>query len=194
MSQHATHDPRDPRRLDVDVTIRSASAEDTPRLHEIIARIYADYGDVLDVIREDPHLQDPGAYFRASGGELWVAEGRVDAAGQFAGAASTGAGEEAGRLLVGGSGGVVFREREAEIKTVYVAHEFRRRGLARRLVTLAMEHARTVKGARAKIMLWSDTRFVEAHALYESLGFVRGEVRHISITNTFSEYRYDLPR
>ncbi|MGE3107480.1 MAG: GNAT family N-acetyltransferase [Phycisphaerales bacterium] len=160
------------------IRFRPARDADVPRIREIIARIYADYGDVLDIEREDPHLQDPCAYFRRTGGELWVAE--VEAVPS---------------PIVAGSGGVVLRDGEAEIKTVYVAHDHRRRGIARGLVKLAMNHAREV-GARTvaprRIMLWSDTRFVEAHALYESLGFIRGEVRHVRIVNAFSEYRFDF--
>ncbi len=156
----------------LDVTLRPAREEDAPRIREIIARIYADYGDVLDIEREDPHLREPGAYFRASGGELWVAEAGVVPA------------------IVAGSGGVVFRNDEAEVKTVYVAHEFRRRGIARRLVDLAIDHARDA--GQSKIMLWSDTRFAEAHALYESMGFTRCGQRDVKIVNSFSEFRYEL--
>lgn len=154
------------------IDIRTARDADAPRIREIIARIYADYGDVLDIEREDPHLREPGAYFRASGGELWVAEDR-DVPG-----------------IVAGSGGVVIRTDEAEVKTVYVAHEFRRRGIARRLVNTAIDFAR--RAGQPKIMLWSDTRFVEAHAMYESMGFVRCGQRDVHIVNSFSEFRYEL--
>lgn len=77
----------------------------------------------------------------------------------------------------------------AEIKTVYVAHEFRRRGLARRLTVTAIDHAQA-RGQR--VMLWSDTVFAEAHRLYESLGFVRTGRRQVHLVNRFDEYRYDL--
>lgn len=162
---------------------RPARPDDAPAIRAIIARIYAEYGDVLDIEREDPHLRDPCAYFRSHAGELWVAE-------------SDG--------MVAGSGGIVLKttaqpsfhdvtlnKDEFEIKTVYVAHEFRRRGIARRLVNMSIDYARTAGWPR--VMLWSDTRFVEAHRLYESMGFIRGETRDIKIVNTFSEYRYDLP-
>lgn len=187
------------------MSVRPARVTDTRRLHEIIGRIYGDYGDVLDTVREDPHLQEPCGYFRKDGGELWVAEGieaksareshsrTHEAIVVGCAARPEHGGLETRSTVVAGSGGVVFRLEEAEIKTVYVAHEFRRRGIARHLVELAIGHARASRGTRAKIMLWSDVRFGEAHALYESLGFVRGGVRHVSITNSFSEYRYDLP-
>jgi putative acetyltransferase len=152
-----------------DAVIRPAIDQDVPAIREIIARIYADYGDVLDIEREDPHLRDPLTYFRAGGGELWVAE--CDG-------------------VVAGSTGVKLDPPWAEIKTVYVAHEFRRRGLARRLTGTAIAHARE-RGC-PRLALWSDTRYVEAHRLYESLGFVRVGRRDVSIVNTFSEFRYEL--
>ncbi|MBC7773170.1 MAG: GNAT family N-acetyltransferase [Pyrinomonadaceae bacterium] len=164
------------------IFFRLARPDDAPAIRAIIARIYADYGDVLDTEREDPHLEHPCDYFRSHAGELWVAEGDG---------------------VVAGSGGIVLKttaqpsfhdvclsKDEFEIKTVYVAHEFRRRGIARRLVTMAIDYAR--HSGWPRVMLWSDTRFVEAHRLYESMGFIRGEKRDIKIVNTFSEYRYDL--
>lgn len=165
------------------ITFRPARPDDARAIRAIIARIYADYGDVLDVQREDPHLERPCEYFRSHAGELWVAEcGGV----------------------VAGSGGIVLKmaaqpslhdirlsRDEFEIKTVYVAHEFRRRGIARRLVSMSIDYARAA--GWPGVMLWSDTRFVEAHRMYESMGFVRGETRDVKLVNTFSEYRYDLP-
>jgi len=161
---------------------RSARPDDAPAIRAIIARIYADYGDVLDIEREDPHLQRPCEYFHSHAGELWVAECHG---------------------VVAGSGGVIVKtaaqaslhdgtlaKTEVEIKTVYVAHEFRRRGIARRLVTMAIDYARSAGWPH--VMLWSDTRFVEAHRLYESMGFIRGGKRDVKIVNSFSEYRYDL--
>ena len=150
--------------------VRRATTADADAIRALIARVFADYGYVLDTIREDPHLADPITYFDAGGGGLWVADG----GGAIAGCAA---------VKIGGAA--------AEIKSVYVAHEFRRRGLARRLTETAIAHACS-RGCR--VMLWSDTRFHEAHRLYESLGFVRTDRRSMCIVNTFDEYRYDLPQ
>jgi len=151
--------------------LRPAHPADADAIRSIIARIYAEYGDVLDIEHEDPHLRDPCASFRAGGGELWVA----DAEGTVAGS---------GGVLLSGDGA-------AEIKTVYVDRPFRRRGLARALVTLAIDHARS-RGC-TRIGLWSDTRYTEAHRMYESMGFVRTGGRRVQLTNTFDEHRYELP-
>ncbi|MCC6659994.1 MAG: GNAT family N-acetyltransferase [Phycisphaerales bacterium] len=150
-------------------TIRAARRDDAASIRAIVTRVYADYSYVLDTQREDTHLADPVSYFADGGGGAWVAE--------VGGA-------------VAGSAAVKIHGPDAEIKTVYVAHEFRRRGLARRLTARAIEHARS-RGCR--VMLWSDTLFHEAHRLYESLGFVRTGRRSVSIVNTFDEYRYELP-
>lgn len=148
--------------------VRRATDGDVPAVRAIIARVYADYGYVLDLAREDTHLRDPVAYFESGGGAMWVA----DAGG-----------------VVAGSAAVKIAGAEAEIKSVYVAHELRRRGLARALTAAAVAHARE-RGCR--VMLWSDALFHEAHRLYESMGFVRAGKRSVSIVNTFDEYRYEL--
>jgi putative acetyltransferase len=149
--------------------VRAARPGDVPAVRAIIARVYADYRYLLDTEREDTHLRDPVGYFAEGGGCMWVA----DVGG-----------------VVAGSAAVKVQGADAEIKSVYVAHEFRRRGLARRLTTTAVEHARA-RGCR--VTLWSDTLFHEAHRLYESMGFVRTGTRRVSIVNTFDEFRYELP-
>lgn len=40
-------------------------------------------------------------------------------------------------------------------------------------------------------MLWSDTRFEDAHRLYERLGFQRGGERELDDVNETTEYRYE---
>jgi putative acetyltransferase len=60
---------------------------------------------------------------------------------------------------------------EMELKRLYVARSHRRRGLASALVASVVERA-DERGAAA-LFAWSDTRFVDAHRMYERLGFVR---------------------
>ncbi|MBI4716730.1 MAG: GNAT family N-acetyltransferase [Planctomycetes bacterium] len=148
--------------------LRAATPDDTPGIHALIAGVFADYGYVLDVEREDPHLRDPGVYFRSNGGEAWVVE------------------EEE---VIVACAAVALHAQAAELKSLYVSATRRRRGWGRRLVQMAMEHAR--RAGRASMFLWSDTRFAEAHRLYESLGFRRTGERNTVCTNTFSEYRFE---
>jgi putative acetyltransferase len=60
----------------------------------------------------------------------------------------------------------------AELHRLYVRPDMQGRGLAKEL-TRRMEEAARERGA-ARMVLWSDTRFTRAHALYEGLGYVRG--------------------
>lgn len=164
--------------------IRPAQASDTAAIRALIAAVYSDYGYQLDVRHEDTHLQDPGPYFRAGGGEFWVAECHGGGTDADCGAAAP------GRIVA--TGAVYFHDDgggTAEIKTIYVARDHRRRGLGRRMTTLALNHA-SRHGRR--VFLWSDTLFVEAHALYKRLGFHRSGERRVDCVNHYSEYRYEL--
>lgn len=150
-------------------TIRPVRPEDTPQIHALIARIFADYGYAFEVERENPHLADPANWFRRSGGEFWVVE-------------------HEGQVIA--TGGVLLHDDEAELRSLYVAPEHRRCGLGRRLTQMAIEHARAA--GRPRIVLWTDLRFTEAHKLYESLGFVRSGRRSVASTNSFCEHFYEL--
>jgi putative acetyltransferase len=60
----------------------------------------------------------------------------------------------------------------AELHRLYVRADQRGRGLGT-LLTRRMEEAARARGA-ARIALWSDTRFANAHALYRRLGYAQG--------------------
>jgi len=60
-------------------------------------------------------------------------------------------------------------EKTAELKSLYVREDFRRQKLGENLIKLAVKSA-SMKG-RSEIILWSDTRFTNAHRLYKKLGF-----------------------
>jgi len=60
-------------------------------------------------------------------------------------------------------------EKTAELKSLYVKKEFRGQNLGANLIKLAVKFA-AMKG-RSEIILWSDTRFMDAHRLYEKTGF-----------------------
>ncbi|MBL8878048.1 MAG: GNAT family N-acetyltransferase [Phycisphaerales bacterium] len=149
--------------------VRSVRESDTAAIHRHISAIYADYGDVLDVEREDTHLREPGSFFRSDGGEFWVV---LD-----------------GDELIA-TGAIFLMQDLAEIRTIYVRTDRRRLGLARALTQMGIDHA-VHRGYRV-IHLWSDKRYTEAHRLYESMGFVRIGEREVRITNAYSEWRYRL--
>jgi GNAT superfamily N-acetyltransferase len=81
-----------------------------------------------------------------------------------------------------------------ELKSLYVAAWARRRGLGAALVRLVEREARR-RGA-AFVELWTDTRFADAHHLYERLGYLAtGEVRELGDQSNTAEFRYtrELP-
>jgi putative acetyltransferase len=135
-------------------TIRHARDDDARQLIELISSCFAEYpGCVLDVDREEPELRRIASAYTARGGLFWVAT-RED------------------RLV--GSVGLVPAESPTimELRKLYVARSERRSGLGSKLCVLVEEEARS-RGAVA-LQLWSDTRFADAHRLYERLGYGRG--------------------
>jgi putative acetyltransferase len=137
----------------LDLLLRDATDEDSWDLIGLIAACWSEYpGCVLDIDGEAPYYRTIATSFASWGGRFWVAE----QAGRVVGSIG---------LAPGGAAD------EVELRMLYVARPYRRRGLARRLVALFDGEARA-RGARS-VTLWSDTRFAEAHAFYEQLGYTR---------------------
>jgi len=85
---------------------------------------------------------------------------------------------------------VLLHADAAELKTLYVHRSLRRQGWARRLVQMAIEHAR-LRG-RQQMILWSDTRFLDAHRLYTNMGFLQTGKRELEDSNNSIEYGFEL--
>ena len=62
-----------------------------------------------------------------------------------------------------------------ELKRMYLLREYRGRGHGRRLLDEAVAWARNA--GYGEIIAWSDTRFVDAHRLYQRAGFEQIAVR-----------------
>jgi GNAT superfamily N-acetyltransferase len=78
----------------------------------------------------------------------------------------------------------------AELHRLYVRPDARGRGLASHLVGIAEAHARA-RGA-SRIILWSDTRFDKAHALYKKRGYIRGgETRELGDVSGSVEWFFE---
>lgn len=136
------------------IKIRHARDDDAEGLIELIETCYAEYdGCVLDVEGEAPELRRIASAHAEQGGRFWVAESD----GQIVGSAG---------IVPGKKPGV------AEMKKLYVAKEARRMGLGARLCSLVEIEA--MSRGYMEIELWSDTRFADAHRLYEGRGYVRG--------------------
>ena len=153
-----------------DLVIRHAANSDSAALIALIGDVYAEYpGCILDVDNEMPELLKPSASARAEGGRWWVAEiaGRI--------VASAAAMPKAGAI---------------ELKRLYVSAASRKRGLGAHLVKLAEAEAHWRELPR--VFLWTDTRFADAHRLYERLGYARAtETRALNDKSHSVEYHYE---
>jgi putative acetyltransferase len=133
--------------------IRDARDDDAAGLIGLIGDVFAEYpGCVLELDHEMPQLRAIATAFEKLGGRFWVAE--LD--GEVIGCAGIApADDPAG----------------AELKHLYVARRARRTGLGTRFVE--MVEAEAARNSAAFVELWSDTRFLDAHRLYERLGYAR---------------------
>ncbi len=149
--------------------VRDSDAEGLIRLIDVCWSAYE--GCILDVDGEEPQLRAMRSHFDALGGEYWVAEG-------------------AGGLIAAGGGWAPAADAAgAELHKLYVLAELRRQGVARRLVAMAEAAARS-RGSRF-IELWSDSRFLEAHAFYEALGYRRtGRTRELNDLSDTTEFHF----
>lgn len=153
------------------VKIREARDDDGERLIDLIKACYGEYdGCVLSVDDEAPELRKIATSHAEKGGRFWVAEHDGDLVG-------------AAGFVPGNKPGVL------EMKKLYVAADARKIGLGARLCSLVEVEAMS-RGAEA-IELWSDTRFKDAHRLYERRGYARGpKTRELKDASKSVEYYY----
>lgn len=151
--------------------IRDARDDDADQLIALIGGVFAEYpGCILDVDGEIPELRAIATAFRDQGGRFWVAE-------------------DAGRVVA--CVGYKPKGSGLELCKLYVAREGRRRGLGSALCGLVEKEARA--RSAACVELWSDTRFLDAHRLYEGRGYVRGpEIRPLHDRSNSLEYYFRL--
>lgn len=148
--------------------IRPARDTDSAGIIDLIAAVFAEYpGCILDVDGELPHLLRPASAFAEWGGELWVIE------------------QDGGIVACVG---YADQHGTVELKHLYVAATARRQGLAARLCQLVEEAA--LNRGRLHLELWTDTRFADAHRLYERLGYVRGGTREVRDLSQSVEHYY----
>jgi len=158
------------------VTISDAHDSDSDEVTDLIRSVYAEYPDcILDVHGEEPELLRVGTSFREKGGRFWVARSENGIVGTIA----------------------YFPLPAAtwELKKLYVHRSARRLGVASRLMDMAESLAQASEVR--KLVLWTDTRFVEAQAFYRARGFEpTGEQRDWGdVSNTTAvEYVKLLPR
>lgn len=153
------------------IEIRDARDDDSWDLIGLIAVCWAEYpGCILDVHGEEPWLLAPATGYTEQSGRLWVAE-------------------QDGRVVASVAMRPTAEQRCVALKSLYVARAARRQGLGERLVGLVEAEARG-RDATA-VELWTDTRFEDAHRLYERLGYMRGpESRELHDLSKSVEYYY----
>ncbi len=154
--------------------IRPARDEDEGGLIALIGGCFAEYpGCELDVDGEIPELRAIASYADKRGGRFWVAEADGAVVGCI------------GLAPAPDPGGI-------ELLKLYVDSAMRGRGLGGRLVGLVEDEA--ARRGAAFIELWTDTRFENAHRLYERLGYVRlPETRELHDLSDTVEYHYHKP-
>lgn len=150
--------------------IREALDSDAEGLIALIGACWAEYdGCILDVDGEVPELRRIASAFADRGGVFWVAEAQG--------------------YVVGSVGWLPLETGVVELCKLYVDASQRRRGLGRALVERVEAAARDHRASA--VGLWSDTRFGDAHRLYQRMGYRRGSaVRTLDDLSRSSEYHY----
>jgi len=148
--------------------VRAVRDSDSAALIALIAGCFAEYtGCVLDVATEETWLREPATAYARAGGVMWVVT--------------------QGGAVVACIGNKPAGPGERELKSLYVAASARRHGLGSRLVRLVEGAAREL-GATTVVM-WSDTRFTDAHRLYRRLGYDQpGSTRELHDLSGTIEY------
>jgi putative acetyltransferase len=152
--------------------IRLARDDDAQDLFGLLALCFAEYpGCYVDPHADLVDLRSPGRSFGEKGGAFFVAE------------------DERGRACA--CVAIDYpAPRQGELHRLYVRPDLRRRGLGERLIRLAEAHA-AERGTKT-IVFWSDTRFADAHRLYERLGYARACVtRELGDVSNSVEHRFD---
>jgi GNAT superfamily N-acetyltransferase len=152
------------------LVVEPARAADAPPVIELIGRVFAEYGFVYDPAVEVPDLLAFDRHYAAPRGAFWVV--RADG------------------VVVGSVGVERLPGEAAELHRLYLDAHLRGRSLGRALVEAVLAWCRTEGIGR--LVLWSDTRFDRAHALYERMGFQKAGEREIpGDANQTREFRYE---
>ena len=169
-----------------EILVRDARDGDAEGLIALIGSVFSEYpGVVLDVDGEMPHLRRIASAYAGWGGRFWVAERGAGILGciGIADAAAPATPYLPDHLVSAHPPG------DAEIHHLYVHREARRSGLGGRLLALA--EAEAVRRGCDRIVLWSDTRFEDAHGFYLRRGYVQQpETRDLHDLSNTTEYHF----
>ncbi len=159
--------------------IRKAEDGDAQGIIFLIRQAYYEYPHcILDVEGEEPELLSVATTFEGKGGRFWVATEEQTIVGCVAWVP----GGQSNHGAVAGS----------ELKKFYVKKSHRRLGLGSLLLDKVQRSAQKV-GDRS-LVLWTDLRFVEAHAFYRARGFVEtGRTRLLHDVSNTTELEFTRP-
>ena len=153
-----------------DAIIEPATRADVPGVIDLIGRVFAEYGWIWDPPTEVPDLLRWSPPYEPPHGAFWVIR--------------------RGDVVVGSVG--VDRETAgtAELHRLYLDPGLRGQGLGDALVQTVLAWCRDQGVGR--LVLWSDTRFVHAHRLYQRHGFEQTGERDLpGDLNQSREYRFE---
>jgi len=152
-----------------DLTIRAARDDDAEGLIQMIEGCFHEYeGVVMDLEGVDGELKAIKTYVEASGGAFWVV---LD-----------------GSKIAASVGYICHGENMFGLIRLYVDKNYRRMGLATKLLSLVTDAAK-LRGA--KLDMWSDRRFVDSHAFYVQHGYVKQvETRDLNDPSNTVEFHF----
>lgn len=159
------------------INLRFARDSDADGLIALISLCFSEYPGVLfDLDGELPELRAIQTYFEHHGGQFWVGESEQKIVACIGWTPSV------------ASADAKLAQDTIELRKLYVHPIVRRQGLGARLCTMIEDVARSQR--KPFVELWSDTKFVDAHRLYESRGYRRGGTRELHDLSNTVEYYY----
>ena len=136
------------------MNLRLARNKDSDQIIKLIRKCFKDYQNcLLDVDNDSPELKYIYTYFRRQRGKFWVIENK--------------------NKIIGCMGYLPSKKNEIEIHKLYIDQKFRRKGLAKHLVKKVENIA--VRENKSKVILWTDTRFKEAHKMYLKMDYEKSK-------------------
>jgi putative acetyltransferase len=134
------------------IRIRPFDEADIPAIREVVFTVLEEFGFELELNGMDGDLEDPESAYRGGGGDLWVVE-------------------DGGGGIVGTCG--VWPDpadpRRCELRKMYLLAGLRGRGVGRKLLDTALDHAR--REGFTRMELETAEAMDEARRLYRGVGF-----------------------
>ena len=141
-------------------TLRPATRDDSAAVKCLVFSILAEYGLASDPGATDSDLEDLEQFYFTSGGRFDVLV------------------ETNTRNIIGSVGLLPLGDGRCELRKMYLAPEFRHRGLGKFLLQHALAEARRLGFER--VLLETATGLKEALRLYRSFGFQPGSKEHVA--------------